>query len=123
MQIEPDGRQPLELGRTASFSYSHFNLEALCELATLGEHAGVDLWNFKTADGRSLRRAMEFLLPFIDKPAKPWPFEQIKHLPAASEFIFVLRTTALAYNAPEFEDVVAKIPDAHSKRTQLLFVK
>ena len=123
VQIEPDGRQPLELERTASFNYSHFNLEALCELATLGEHAGVDLWNFKTSDGRSIRRAMEFLLPFIDEPAKPWPFEQIKHKTDTSEFVFVLRTTALAYDEAKFESVVSKIPDARSKRAQLLFVK
>ena len=123
VQIEPDGRQPLELERTASFNYSHFSLEALCELATLGEHAGVDLWNFKTADGRSIRRAMEFLLPFIDEPAKPWPFEQIKHKTDTSEFVFVLRTTALAYDEAKFESVVSKIPDARSKRAQLLFVK
>ena len=123
VQIEPDGRQPLELERTASFNYSHFNLEALCELATLGEHAGVDLWNFKTSDGRSIRRAMEFLLPFIDEPAKPWPFEQIKHKTDTSEFVFVLRTTALAYDEAKFESVVSKISDARSKRAQLLFVK
>ena len=63
------------------------------------------------------------MLPFIDPPAKPWPFEQIKHTPAASEFVQVLRQTALTYNAPEFEGVIAKIPDARSKRAQLLFVK
>ncbi len=122
VQIEKDGRQPLELTRTKSFSYSCFNLEALCELATLGEHAGVDLYGFTTSDGRSIRRGMEFMLPYVDTPAKEWPYEQIKEVNDAT-FLPVLRQAALAYSEAQFEAVIDKGSDARSKRFQLLFVK
>jgi hypothetical protein len=122
VQIEPDGRQPLELVRTASFSYSRLNLEALGELATLGEHVGVDLWHFTMPDGRSIRAALDFLLPFVKKPAKKWPFEQIKSR-HDEEFLPILRAAALAYTASDYEQVIWQYPDAPSKRFQLVFVR
>jgi len=70
-QIEPDGRQPLEIARTKSFDYCCFNLEALLQLARSCTHAGVDMWGFTTPDGRSLRGALHFMAPYAD-PAKPW---------------------------------------------------
>lgn len=75
-QIEPDGSQPLELLRTRSLNYVLFNLEALSLLARCGEHVGVDLWNFSTPDGRSLRAALRVVAPYAD-PKKVWPKKDV----------------------------------------------
>ena len=122
MQIDPEGKQPLELDRTTSFSYSRFNLFALTELATLGEHVGVDLWNFTTDDGRSIRKAIDYMLPYADVPPKPWALPQIKDK-HESEFMPIFRLATLAYGGDAYETIIAKYEDASSKRFQLLFVK
>jgi len=76
-QIEPNGRQPLELARTKSLDYCIFNLEALAHLARLGRHVNIDLWTHSSSDGRSMIAALRFLAPYAD-PAKPWPKEDLK---------------------------------------------
>jgi hypothetical protein len=76
VQVEPDGSQPLELERTKSWNYSVMNLDALVELGILGDRFGCDLWNFKTADGRGIRAALNFLLPYA-AGKQPWTNTQI----------------------------------------------
>jgi len=119
VQVEPDGKQPLELVRTASFSYSCFNLLALSTLAGLSEHAGVDLWHHKSADGRSIRAALDFLVPYLGKNPKPWTLQQI-HESKPDEVLPVLRAAALVYDDGRYESLLKEYSDHRSKRLQLL---
>ncbi len=75
-QIMPDGGQPGELGRTKSVSYSKTNLWLMTEIALMGQKLGVDLWKYETEDGRSLKKAYEFLAYYVLNPEE-WPKKQI----------------------------------------------
>ncbi|MCX8488767.1 MAG: alginate lyase family protein [Opitutales bacterium] len=119
VQIQPDGKQPLELARTASFSYSCFNLRALSALAGLGEHAGVDLWKHRSADGRSLVAALDFLVPYLGKNPKPWTMQQI-HESNDDDVLPVLRAAVIATGDDRYESLLKDYPDQRSKRLQLL---
>lgn len=119
-QIEPDGRQPHELARTKSFSYSVMNLRGMFTLAALGGRVGVDLWNFETDDGRSIRKAIDWLAPFASGQTK-WQHEQISGLHPEALYP-LLRWAAVAYEEPEYEELIKQIPDFDPKaeRTELL---
>ncbi|MBE1528241.1 hypothetical protein GGC65_002697 [Sphingopyxis sp. OAS728] len=69
-QIEPDGRQPLELARTKPYAYSLFNLDVLAASAWL--LGGGNLIDWKTPDGRSIGGAIAWMAPYIADKAK-WP--------------------------------------------------
>jgi hypothetical protein len=96
-QIETDGKMPRELQRTKSFSYSAFNLRALIDLASLGQNLGIDLWHYQTPDGRSIRKALEFMAPYTDRKNK-WPYQQIDKIDRGSLTMLLLRA------APAFPD-------------------
>ncbi len=120
-QIEPDGRQPHELARTKSFSYSVMNLSGMFTLSTLGDRVGVDLWNFQTADGRSIRKALDWLATFASGEAK-WKHEQISGLHPEGLYP-LLRRAAIAYDEPGYEKQIVEIPefDPKAERTELLW--
>jgi hypothetical protein len=120
-QIEKDGRQPYELVRTRALHYSTFNLIALFQLASLGQSAGVDLWNFQTKDGRSIRKAMDFLIPYVTGEKK-WPYKQITEYPS-SAFARLLVTASVKYQTPQYEQMAQKIDPTVSSSVECLIAK
>jgi hypothetical protein len=107
VQIEPDGKQPLELARTNAWGYSNGNLDGLCKLATLGDEVGVDLWDYKTAEGRSIRAAIDFLVPYA-AGQKKWDFQQIGGFNADALQQTLLRA-AKAYHNEKYAALAAQL--------------
>jgi alpha-glucosidase len=71
-QIAADGSFPEELRRTKPYGYSLFNLDAMTTVAEILSTRADNLWMFETPDGRGLRRAMEYMIPYI-RNKKSWP--------------------------------------------------
>src|SRR5262249_9194382 len=97
-----------ELTRKDSFNYSLFNLEPLFHLATLGERTGVDLWRYHTKDGRGIRKALDFLVPYATQKKK-WTHPQQAPIPY-SEMAALLRRAARAYHDRKYEQAIGQLP-------------
>jgi len=118
-QIEPDGRQPLELVRTKAWGYSNGNLDGLMQLAMLGERLGVDLWKFQTKDGRSIRKALDFLTP-VAVGEKKWQYQEIGGVKPESLFP-LMRRAAVVYRDKKYQMLMARIPAVdQADRSRLL---
>ncbi len=105
--ILADGSQPFELKRTLTWHYSVFNLQALLALARLGEHVGVDLWNYTTPKGATLRTALDYLLPAALN-AQVWPYPQISPI-KPERIVDVLYQAAAHYDEPSYLQVAQTI--------------
>jgi hypothetical protein len=108
-QINPDGSQPHELARTLSWGYTNMNLLGFFTIARLAENLQVDLWNFETDDGKSIKKAFDWLIPFIKNEQK-WSYEQIKPR-TFDQTIKILRFAAQKYKAAECLELAEKLED------------
>ena len=112
-QIEPDGQQPLELARTKALGYASMNLELLLELAEIGRQWGIDLANFESTDGRSMRRAFDWLYPYWTGDLE-WTLPQIQ--PFSWERAFgCMRLAAYLYLNMDIEPVKAELAGMNQK--------
>lgn len=121
LQIEPDGSQPLELVRTTSMHYSMFNLDALFNLAKLAGSVNIDIWNYRTDDGRSIKKAIDFMAPFLLKQKK-WEHKQIKEFDIKKYYSFFVKAY-LVYKDKSYLPLIdaCKISDYKKQRSYLLY--
>lgn len=64
-QMAPDGSFPRELTRTKPYGYSIFQLDNMATLCQVLSTTNDDLWTFTLPDGRGMKKAMEFLYPYL----------------------------------------------------------
>lgn len=118
-QVEPDGSQPFELERTKSWGYSNMNLGALVELAHLGRRVGVDLWNASTTDGRSIRGAVTFLLPYA-RGEKEWTWPLLEPMDP-ERLYYAVSMAAVALKDPVFAEMAREPAVARGHQTRRWF--
>jgi hypothetical protein len=125
-QMAADGSFPLEMERTKPYGYSIFNLDAMAMLCQILSTPQDNLWNFETADGKSIKKGISFLYPFVADKSKwalkpdvmywdNWPVAQPFLLFGANAY-----TQANWYQAwakldhdPKVEEVIRNVPIRH----------
>jgi hypothetical protein len=108
-QIEPDGRQPLEMKRTRSLHYHIYNVQAFVQLADMARQVDMDLWHFSTPDHRSIRTAIDFLIPLVTREKK-WEAQEIGPPPEGELFID-LRRAGQIFGDEKYNHAAAKVPN------------
>lgn len=108
MQVEPDGSQPEELGRAISQHYTAFALTSFTNIAIAAGRVGFDAWAVRTNDGRSIRRALDWMVPYLTGGPE-WRWRQIKPFDPA---VMVPALTAAAARFPQdgYRRVIGTMP-------------
>ena len=74
-QMVLDGSFPRELRRTKPYGYSIFNLDAMATLCQILSTSENNLWQYETADGKSIKKGISFLYPYIEEKSK-WTYQK-----------------------------------------------
>jgi hypothetical protein len=142
-QMAVDGSFPKEIARTKPYGYSLFNLDAMvmiCQVlensrGTRHEAKGTrdkgrgmrgDLWTITIDGGRSIRKGIDFMLPYV-QDKKQWPYKQDvmywDEWPVAHPFLVfgaaayddenIFKVWSQLNHEPETEEVIRNLPIRH----------
>jgi hypothetical protein len=104
-QMANNGSFPLELERTKPYGYAIFNLDAMAIACQILSTPKDNLWDYETADGKSIKKGISFLYPFIkDKNKWTYPADIMFHefWPVAQPFLIF---GAVAYSNSSYFNV------------------
>ncbi|MDB5203414.1 MAG: alginate lyase family protein [Ferruginibacter sp.] len=76
-QMDEQGNFPLEMERTISLHYTVFALNAFLAISEMSAHSGADISQQVTPSGKSLKKAIDVLVPYLSGNKK-WDGPQIK---------------------------------------------
>lgn len=122
-QMVADGSFPRETKRTKPFGYSLFNLDAMATLCQILSDNETNLWTFQLADGRSIKKGIEYLYPFVNDKSL-WPFQKdVMHWenwPVAQPFLLFganayqnetwFKTWKKLDHQPKDEEIIRNLP-------------
>jgi hypothetical protein len=125
-QMAADGSLPLEMSRTKPYGYSIFNLDAMTMLCQILSTPNDNLWDFETPDGKSIKKGISFLCPFVQDKSK-WPLKPDvmywENWPVAQPFLLFgadayqentwFSTWEKLDHNPQVEEVIRNLPIRH----------
>ena len=125
-QMGADGSFPLEMARTKPYGYSIFNLDAMATICQILSTPQDNLWNFETPDGKSIKKGIIYLYPFVADKSK-WTLKPDvmywDNWPVAQPFLLFganaynqndwLQTWQKLDHNPQVEEVIRNLPIRH----------
>jgi hypothetical protein len=122
-QIEPDGKQPLELARTKALHYSTFNLTHMLDMCYIAKTININLFNATSSDGRSISKATDYLSQFVGKPQSHFPYKQIVDWDADQDKLCMqlYRADKLGNNTSYEKYYINKKTDSKNDYSYILF--
>ncbi|OZJ04852.1 hypothetical protein BZG36_02612 [Bifiguratus adelaidae] len=111
VQLFTTGEMHWETERPFSWFYSVFNMKDLFILGNLANRVGVDLFHYVTVDGKSIRKSLDFLLPYaLNEPA--WPYTNTLGFGASKELVKVLQDAFDVYGDGKYYNASLKVAHA-----------
>jgi hypothetical protein len=100
-QIGGDGSLKQEIRRTRPLHYSLYAEAAFIAAARLADKVGIDLWNYKTPDGRGIKLALDYLIPYVEG-SKSFSMKDVTAENENFAYAVMLRCAAYEYNDIEY---------------------
>ncbi len=119
-QTDTEGKFTDEITRTRSYHYTLYNMDACVLIAEVAYHKGVDLWNYETSDGKSLKKCVEFFKPFYKNPFL-WTYPEINAENCHFEKM-AMKLAAIRYDDKEIEDMNVKRRKHIKECSQMCFL-
>ena len=116
-QMDNDGRFPKEMERTISLHYTAFVMHAFFVIAQMADNAGVDLWNYTSPSGKSLRKAFDALRPYLAQE-KAWEGQQIKNFDYEEGYSLMMEA-ATRYKCNDCIETIKRIAGEKAPRLRI----
>jgi hypothetical protein len=116
---KPDGLPYITRDGQVNPEIRVYNLAAWFRLADLADRSGVDLWHYQTSDGRSLRKGLDFLVPYAEG-TQTWTYKQITRFDPG-DLTPLLYRAAPKYNEERYHRLAVKL-DANAAQNRLNLV-
>lgn len=116
-QMDNEGKFPKEMERTISLHYTVFVMNAFLTIAQMAEEAGMDLWNYNSPSGKSLRKGFDALRPYLLQEKK-WEGQQIKDFEYEDGYPLLMEAAA-RYQCRNCREAVTSIAGDKARRLRI----
>ncbi|KAJ3034400.1 hypothetical protein HDV00_005056 [Rhizophlyctis rosea] len=106
--IAVNGTQPLETLRPLSWFYVNYNIQGLFVIGWMAQAVGLDMFSYQTYDGRSIKRALDYLLPYALNNGTGWPHLNLGPFDMSTT-IQNCKEAFLAYRDPYYLEVAYQL--------------